>query len=131
MSRIVHLALKVEDLERTTEFYREVFGFREMSTAKVRDHTSRHLSDGALDVALIRYDAGTQSAESRAAGEGPCIHHFAVEVDSIAKAKRQILKYGCEIISDPGVIPVKFRAPGGTVCELVPKGRYKKPKKKR
>jgi lactoylglutathione lyase len=131
MSRIVHLALKVEDLERTTEFYREVFGFREMSTAKVRDHTSRHLSDGALDVALIRYDAGTQSAESRAAGEGPCIHHFAVEVDSIAKAKRQILKYGCEIISDPGVIPVKFRAPGGTVCELVPKGRYKKAKKKR
>jgi lactoylglutathione lyase len=131
MSRIVHLALKVEDLERTTEFYRKVFGFKEMSTAKVRDHTSRHLSDGALDVALIRYDAGTQSAESRAAGEGPCIHHFAVEVDSIAKAKRQILKYGCEIISDPGVIPVKFRAPGGTVCELVPKGRYKKAKKKR
>ena len=38
--------------------------------------------------------------------------------------------YGCEIISDRGVIPVKFRAPGGTVCELVPKGRYKKPKPK-
>jgi len=27
MSRIVHLALKVEDLERTTEFYQKVFGF--------------------------------------------------------------------------------------------------------
>jgi len=27
------------------------------------------------------------------------------------------------------VIPVKFRAPGGTVCEIVPKGRYKKPAK--
>jgi lactoylglutathione lyase len=130
MSRIVHLALKVEDLERTTEFYQKVFGFVEMNTAKVRDHTSRHLSDGVLDVALIKYDAGTESAESKAAGEGPCIHHFAVEVESIAKAKKQIAKYGCEIISDPGVIPVKFRAPGGTVCELVPKGRYKKPKKK-
>ena len=34
-------------------------------------------------------------------------------------------------LSDPGVIPVKFRAPGGTVCELVPKGRYKKPKSKK
>jgi len=131
MSRIVHLALKVEDLERTTRFYREVFGFKEMNTRKVRDHTSRHLSDGVIDVALIKYDAGTQSAESKAAGEGPCIHHFAVEVDSIARARKQIEKYGCEIISDPGVIPVKFRAPGGTVCELVPKGRYKKPKKKR
>ena len=131
MSRIVHLALKVEDLERTTEFYQKVFGFKEMNTEKVRDHTSRHLSDGTLDVALIKYDAGTQSAESKAAGEGPCIHHFAVEVDSIAKATRQVQSFGCQIISDPGVIPVKFRAPGGTVCELVPKGRYKKPTTKK
>ena len=131
MSRIVHLALKVEDLERTTEFYRKVFGFKEMNTAKVRDHTSRHLSDGVLDVALIKYDAGTESAESRAAGEGPCIHHFAVEVDNVRAATKQVQAYGCEIISDPGVIPVKFRAPGGTVCELVPKGRYQKPRSKK
>lgn len=131
MNRIVHLALKVEDLERTTEFYRKVFGFKEMNTAKVRDHTSRHLSDGVLDVALIKYDADTQSAESKAAGEGPCIHHFAVEVDDIKEATKQVKAYNCEIISDPGVIPVKFRAPGGTVCELVPKGRYQKPQSKK
>ena len=129
MNRIVHLALKVEDLERTTEFYRKVFGFKEMNTAKVRDHTSRHLTDGVLDLALIKYDEGTESAESKAAGEGPCIHHFAVEVDDVAAATKQVKSYGCEIISDPGVIPVKFRAPGGTVCEIVPKGRYKQPKK--
>jgi lactoylglutathione lyase len=128
MSRIVHLALKVDDLERTTRFYREVFGFAEMSTDRVRDHTSRHLSDGTIDLALIQYDAGTQSAESRAAGEGPCIHHFAVEVPDIRAAESRIRALGCEIISDPGVVPVKFRAPGGTVCELVPEGRYKKPK---
>jgi lactoylglutathione lyase len=127
MNRIVHLALKVEDLEGTTEFYRKVFGFVEVNTEKVRDHTSRHLTDGAIDVALIRYDEGTQSAESKAAGEGPCIHHFAVEVDDLEAATRQVRSYGCDIISDPGVVPVKFRAPGGTVCEIVPKGRYKKP----
>ena len=108
-----------------------MFGFKEMNTAKVRDHTSRHLSDGVLDVALIKYDAGTESSESRASGEGPCIHHFAVEVDNVDAATRQVTSYGCEIISDPGVIPVKFRAPGGTVCELVPKGRYKKPAAKK
>jgi lactoylglutathione lyase len=49
MARIVHIALKVEDLERTTQFYENVFGFKEMETAQVRDHTSRHLSDGAID----------------------------------------------------------------------------------
>ena len=131
MSRIVHLALKVDDLERTSQFYREVFGFAEMDTARVRDHTSRHLSDGTIDLALIQYDAGTGSAESKAAGEGPCIHHFAVEVPDLQAAERRIRALGCEIISDPGVVPVKFRAPGGTVCELVPEGRYKKPAAKR
>ncbi|HET7365044.1 MAG TPA: VOC family protein [Burkholderiales bacterium] len=128
MSRIVHLALKVDDLERTTQFYREVFGFAEMSTDRVRDHTSRHLSDGTIDLALIQYDAGTQSAESRASGEGPCIHHFAVEVANLPAAEKRIRALGCEIISDPGVVPVKFRSPGGIVCEIVPEGRYKKPK---
>ena len=128
MNRIVHLALKVEDLEKTTEFYQKVFGFKEVETKKTRDHLSRHLTDGALDFTLIKYDAGTESAESKAAGEGPCIHHFAVEVDDLTQAEKQIKSYGCQIISDPGVIPVKVRAPGGTVAELVPKGRYKQPK---
>jgi len=64
MNRIVHLALKVDDLERTTAFYQKVFGFREVETRTTRDHLSRRL---------------------------------------------------------------KFRTPGGTVAEIVPAGRYKKP----
>jgi lactoylglutathione lyase len=128
MNRIVHIALKVDNLKRTTEFYEKVFGFKQSKTEKVRDHTSRHLSDGMIDLSIMQYDAGTQSAESRAAGEGPCIHHFAVEVDDLVRAEKEIRAYGCEIISDRGVIPVKFRAPGGTVCELVPSGRYKRTK---
>jgi lactoylglutathione lyase len=126
MNRIVHLALKVEDLDRTTVFYQQVFGFREVETRKTRDHLSRHLTDGAIDFTLIKYDEGTDSAESRASGEGPCIHHFAIEVDDLDKYWKELQGYGCEMISDPGVIPVKFRAPGGTVAELVPKGRYKR-----
>lgn len=124
--KIVHLALKVENLEETTAFYKDVFGFVETSTRKVRDHTSRHLTDGEIDFTLIRYDDGTQSRESKASGEKPCIHHFAIEVDDLAACTEKLKGYGCEIVSDPGVIPVKFRAPGGTVAELVPAGRYRK-----
>jgi len=131
MNRIVHIALKVDDLKRTTQFYEKVFGFKLAKAGKVRDHTSRHLSDGVIDLSIMQYDAGTTSAESKAAGEGPCIHHFAVEVDDLAKAEKQIRAFGCDIISDPGVVPVKFRAPGGTVCEIVPRLRYKKPRKKK
>ncbi len=129
MNRIVHLALKVEDLEKTTEFYQKVFGFDEVETKKTRDHISRHLTDGDMDFTLIKYDADTQSAESKASGTGPCIHHFAIEVEDIEKYTEEIKKYGCSIISDPGVIPVKFRAPGGTTAEIVPVGRYKRTKR--
>jgi lactoylglutathione lyase len=124
MSRIVHLALKVDEIQKSGDFYQSVFGFQDAETKKTRDHTSRHMTDGGIDFTLLKYDAGTQSAESRAAGDGPCIHHFAIEVEDIAQATEQIRSYGCEIVSDPGVVPVKFRAPGGTIAELVPVGRY-------
>jgi len=128
MARIVHIALKVDELERTSQFYENVFGFKEKDTAKVRDHTSRHLSDGTIDLALIKYDA-EESKESLAAGQGPCIHHFAIEVEDVEKYAAEIKKYGCDIVSDPGVIPIKFHAPGGTVAEIVPQARYKNPGK--
>jgi catechol 2,3-dioxygenase-like lactoylglutathione lyase family enzyme len=124
MNRIVHIALKVDDLEAASKFYQEVFGFVPAEKNKVRDHTSFHLSDGTIDLALIKYDS-EESAESKAAGPGPCIHHFAVEVENLDGYLAQVRKFGCEIISDPGVIPIKFRAPGGTVMEIVPKQRYK------
>lgn len=125
MPNIVHIALKVDDTDATSEFYEKVFGFVVTETSKVRDHTSRHLTDGAIDLALIKYDR-EESGEAAAAGPGPCIHHFAIEVDDVERYLAKIRKFGCELISDPGVDPVKFRAPGGTVLEIVPAGRYQK-----
>ena len=126
MNRIVHISLKVDDVKRTGDFYHDVFGFQDAETRKTRDHLSRHMTDGQIDFTLMKYDAGTQSAESKASGEGPCIHHFAIEVDDLDKARREIEARGCEVVSDAGVIPVKFRAPGGTIAELVPTGRYRR-----
>lgn len=126
MNRIVHISLKVDDVKRTGDFYQEVFGFRDSETRKTRDHVSRHMSDGGIDFTLMKYDEGTQSKESKAAGDGPCIHHFAIEVDDIEGATEEIKSHGSEVVSDPGVIPVKFRAPGGTIAELVPQGRYRR-----
>src|SRR5215470_14042130 len=100
MNRIVHLSLKVDDVRKTGDFYQEVFGFRDAETRRTRDHISRHMTDGRLDFTLMKYDVGTQSAESRASGDGPCIHHFAIEVDDLAQATAAIRARGCEIVSD-------------------------------
>src|SRR5262245_35705742 len=118
-------------MEEATAFYQKVYAFREVETRKTSDHISRHISDGKIDLTLMKYDVRTISRESMAAGAGPCIHRFAIEVDDVKVLTADLNKYGCEMISDPGVIPVKFRAPDGIVAEIVPAERYKKPKKKK
>ena len=124
INRITHISLKVDDIQAVGDFYKKLFAFRDTETKKTRDHTSRHMTDGEIDFTVIKYDAGTTSAESTAAGEGPCIHHFAVEVEDLERSTRDIQSLGCQVVSDPGVIPVKFRDPGGIVSELVEIGRY-------
>ena len=44
MARIVHIALKVDDLEKATRFYEDVFGLVQLKTGYARGHTSRHMS---------------------------------------------------------------------------------------
>jgi lactoylglutathione lyase len=122
MPKIVHLALKVKDLEKATAFYQKVFGFTPMRTEQVRDHTSRHLSDGVIDLSLMQYESETQ--EAGLSGRGPCIHHFGIEVEDLQTALTELQATGCEILSPPGEIPIKFRDPNGVVAELVPVGRY-------
>ncbi len=54
-----------------------------------------------------------------------CIHHFALEVKDVAGATELPQSDDGEIISEPGVLPVKLRAPGGT-CRTGAGGRYRR-----
>jgi lactoylglutathione lyase len=123
MPKIVHIALKVKDLDKASAFYQKVFGFAPARTEQVRDHTSCHLSDGAIDLSLMQYEG--ESPEAMLSGQGPCIHHFGIEVDDLQTAATELRAAGCEMLSPPGEIPVKFRDPNGVVAELVPAGRYR------
>ncbi len=122
--KVSHIAIKVDDLEAAVEFYQTVLGFTDVRRGRVRDHYSRHLTDGNIDVALIKYDGDESSNEARAAGAGPCIHHIGFAVDDLGAQVRELERRGMEIISDPGVVPVKFRVPGGTIAEFAPSAHY-------
>jgi lactoylglutathione lyase len=129
-SRIVHLALKVQDLEKATRFYENVFGFKQGSTGHSREHTSRHMSDGETDLALMVYDS-EDAAEAKLAGPGPRIHHWGLEVADKDAFAEKIERSGGTIISKKGEGALKFRAPDGTLAEIVSAGRYEKMKAKR
>jgi catechol 2,3-dioxygenase-like lactoylglutathione lyase family enzyme len=67
--RIRHIAINVEDLDKTAEYYKKVFGMEEKHR---RPGGTIYLSDGHLDLALIhteKYPWG--------------IHHFGFKVDSV------------------------------------------------
>lgn len=123
MARINHVALKVADLETATRFYETVFGFRQMRTSRSRGHVSRHLTDGTIDLALMVYDS-EEDAEARLVGPGPAIHHFGIEVTDRAACLEKIKAAGGTILSPPDAGTVKFRAPDGTIAEIMDPGRY-------
>ena len=123
MPRINHIALKVTDLEAATRFYENVYGFRQVHTGRSRGHISRHMTDGYVDLALMVYDS-EDDAEAKLVGAGPAIHHFGIEVDDHEAFAAKVAANGGVILSKPGEVPIKYRAPDGTIAEIVPQGRY-------
>ena len=123
--RIAHLAVKVDDLEAAGEFYEKVFGFRDVRQGQNRDHYSRHMTDGHIDIALVKYDANASSKDAQALGGKTGIHHFGFEVDSVEEFAAELKKRGLEVISNPGVVPLKFKVPGGGVAEVAPRTHFK------
>jgi lactoylglutathione lyase len=124
MARIVHLAIKVQDLEGATKFYEDVFGFKQVKTKRNGEHVSRHMTDGNIDLALMIYDS-EDAKEAQLAGPGPRLHHWGIEVDDKAGFAEKIKAHGGTILSKPEAGALKFRAPDGTIAEIVAKGRYK------
>ncbi len=107
MSRVVHIALKFADL-----------------TGRSRDHISRHLTDGHVDIALMLYD-DENSEEAQLAGPGPRLHHWGISVEDQDAAAAKITAHGGTVFPHLGKGALKFRAPDGTIAEVVKEGRYK------
>ncbi len=121
---IKHIAIKVDDLEAATRFYEEVFGFRQLKTGSRDGHISRHMTDGTIDFAIMKYES-EDTPEAQLAGSGPCIHHWGLEVEDRPAFAEKIRKAGGEILSKPDANALKFRAPDGTLCEIVTRDVFK------
>jgi lactoylglutathione lyase len=125
-ARIVHLALKVDDLDKATKFYETVFGFKQLGTTPHGHHVSRHLTDGNIDLALMKWDRDDRE-DAMLAGAGPRIHHWGVEVADREAFAEIVRRHGGEILSKPGAPTLRFRTPDSTIMEAVEPGRYDTP----
>ena len=87
---------------------------------------SRDTRRTETSISLMVYDS-EDVEEAQLSGPGPCIHG-GIEVEDRDSYVVKIEANGGTIISEPGEGAMKFRAPDGTVAEIVGAGRYNKKK---
>ncbi len=118
-SRIAHVAIYTESYEKMVEFYKGIFGMKQI-TSGMRDESGQvrsdlgHISDGTIGLALLKRNAGIRSG----------LDHFGFDVKDIKTVLDRISKSFPEILvkSDLGdIVPfvsVRVKDPVGTHIDI-------------
>jgi catechol 2,3-dioxygenase-like lactoylglutathione lyase family enzyme len=123
--RIAHIALNALDTERVLDFYRQVFGFRELFEAhresmKRPGYRNKHVGDGHSNVAIQTFYNDEVGHEARFG-----IAHFGFLVgDSKAMADR-VQGGGATVKARPAhrtQSEIRMRDPEGNGCDLSQRG---------
>jgi lactoylglutathione lyase len=123
VGKLLHTRYRVNDLERTVKFYREILGL-----AEVKRHKSPRGSElvflqatGSEELIEICYLPGSESVKVQ-----PDLTHLAFEVDSLAEFEKHLAKHGLKysdgpITSSTGTTFAFVDAPEGYEIELIQK----------
>jgi catechol 2,3-dioxygenase-like lactoylglutathione lyase family enzyme len=96
MARIKHIAIRTDDVEKTSTFYKEVFGLKQVGLGR----NGVYLSDGHINLAVLRRQAEIEG------GDRVGIDHLGFKVDDVDGTLRVLKQHGGEAITDPvTVIP--------------------------
>jgi catechol 2,3-dioxygenase-like lactoylglutathione lyase family enzyme len=81
MARIRHMAVKTADVPKLADFYKNVFGLKEVSRGK----RSIYLSDGYINMAILPAGDGQEG-----------IDHFGFEVEDLQKMADSAVEAGAQ-----------------------------------
>jgi len=96
MVRIKHIAIRTPDPEKTVAFYKEVFGLTEVGRAR----TGYYLSDGYINLAILKSrDEGTGESP-RDEAEYAGVHHFGFMVDDVDETCRKLEAAGAKAMTN-------------------------------
>jgi catechol 2,3-dioxygenase-like lactoylglutathione lyase family enzyme len=123
--RIAHIALNALDTELVLEFYRAVFGFRELFEAhresmKRPGYRNKHVGDGATNVAIQTFYSDEVGHEARFG-----IAHFGFLVGSSQTMAERVQTAGATVKARPAhrtQSEIRMRDPEGNGCDLSQRG---------
>ena len=124
VGKLLHTRYRVNDLERTVKFYRDVLGLEEIKRHKSpRGSELAFLkSNGSEELIEICYFPGSEPVKCQAD-----LTHLAFEVDSLAEFEKHLAKHGLKFSDGPtttskGTTFAFIDAPEGYEIELIQKG---------
>ncbi len=128
MPKLRHLALHTADPEATAAFYKRAFDMVEKGRTNSPIAEGIYLSDGTLNVAILRYRSPEEAVRyggSAALG----ISHFGFWAEDIEETRRRLREAGAQYIdtrdhatTPTGFFEEKWRGPDGTVIDITDQG---------
>lgn len=124
-----HIAIAVQDLEQSIEFYRKVLGFqlheRRRTEGKTTAMISAVMKAGPITVVLLQGTSPDSQVSKYVEHYGPGVQHIAVAVDNLPEMAEELkgagLEFDTNVISSPGLRQIfTARDPGsGMMYELI------------
>lgn len=133
-----HVGHHVADLPRAVRFYREVFGFEELTRLEIPDAIASRLLDvpdlrgltsvylgldGAV-LELLTMDPADGPSTPRRTFRDPGLTHLSFTVEDVAATCDAVRAHGGEVVeaTDVGGLAIMVRDPDGQYLELLPPG---------
>jgi catechol 2,3-dioxygenase-like lactoylglutathione lyase family enzyme len=115
MPKIQHIALSVDNPAKTAEYYKTVFGMRELNRRPAETgEDGVWLTDGYIYFAVLpRNRAGIPLA-----GDGTGVHHIGFRVENLDEACKAIEEAGATLAFDTTPTNRKYQDPDGICVDL-------------
>ena len=116
MSKLRHIAITVNDLEKSAAFYEEVFGLKRHSWNEV----AISMSDGVVNLTLLKFRSDEQAGDARGK-DFVGLHHIGFVVDDLEAIGSEIEKHGGTFHRAPTpemAAETKYRDPNGVVFDI-------------
>jgi lactoylglutathione lyase len=125
VKKLLHTRYRVNDIERTVKFYRDILGLEEVR---------RHKSPRGSELVFLKAPESKEEIEicffpgSESVKVQPDLTHVAFEVDSLEEFSKHLAKYNLKYSDGPttsssGSTFAFVDAPEGYEIELIQKGR--------
>ena len=142
IKRIDHIAIVVEDIDASLDFWQDALGLELSHVEHVQDQQAlvAFLPSGVSEVELVEPTSDTSGVARYLARRGPGMHHICFEVDDIREALSRLKLRGVQLINEEPTIGtggkqiafVHPRSTGGVLVELYeltpeePQRRYRR-----